>query len=60
MAKREEERRRRQAEDNYLNQMWRGIDMFAPSGAPMTHCIGIYPQVSRRGRIMKEFAERDR
>jgi hypothetical protein len=57
MAKREEERRRRQAEDNRINQMWRGIDQFAPSGATAEYTVGIYPSVSRRGRIIKQFAD---
>jgi hypothetical protein len=52
MAKREEQRRKRQAQDNRTNQMWRGVDMFAPAGVEGDY-IDVYPLVSRRGRIIK-------
>lgn len=52
MAKREEKRRLRQAQTNRTNQMWRGIDLFAPSGVTIEYAEDVYPLVSRRGRIM--------
>lgn len=52
MAKREEKRRLRQAQTNRTNQMWRGIDLFAPSGVTIEYAEDVYPLVSRRGRIV--------
>lgn len=51
MAKREEQRRLRQAQTNRSNQMWRGVDLFAPAGVEGDY-IDVYPLVSRRGRII--------
>jgi hypothetical protein len=52
MANREIKRRLLQQSNNFLNQQDRGIEMFAPSGASMEYCVGVYPLVSRRGRII--------
>ena len=50
--KKEVRRRREQAERDYINRLWRGIDKYAPSGASSEYTIGVYPLVNRRGRDM--------